>query len=918
MDSQILGRGDELRRVLAILDDEAPGARAIVLSGEAGIGKTTIWREGVRRARDLGLRTLVAQPAESEAELPFAAIGDLLGPVVDASTELPDPQREALDHALQRSYSTEPVSRLAVSRAVAELLGTLAAEGPLVIAVDDLQWLDAPSEHALEFALRRLADTPTRVLVAKRTEQGLPPHLGLDRAPLAEMVADVELEPLPATEVGALLNDRLGLTLPRPRLLELHAACGGNPFYALEIGQMLLQSPGWDDLSTLPVPESLGDLLRRRLDALSSGARDATLLAAASTQPTALLLERAAGGSTGVAEAVRESVLRLDDERVRFSHPLLASVAYGSATPWERRAAHRRLAEAATDPVERGRHLALATEEPDEAVAAELEAAASRADASGAPEAAAALLERAASLTPAGDEEGRRRRRADTVQHHVASGDTARGRAILEQLIAELAPGVERANLLHQLADLGSSFVESISFAEQALEEAGGEPIVSAAAHVQLAICTALTGDLMRSIEHTRAAARCADEAGDDRLVAITTADLCYRLMYLGLPYPEEELARALELERRLDGFPAFQRPSFQFGLILAYTDSPDRARPLIRAELERLEKAGNAGWQIGVLLRLADIELRAGSWSEAARLARRCMSIGINVGIAQERCIGLMVHGLVQAHLGNVDEARDSAGRAFAIAQETSDRTYAARSAGVLGFADLSAGDAEAALHHLAPASAELRRMGVGEVSIHHVVQNEIDALVATGRLADAETTIAYVEEKGRPTRRAWHAAVAARGRALVAAARGDNDSARTALDVALEAHERLQQPFERGRTLVARGQIERRAKHRAAARTSLTEALEVFDGLGAALWSERAAAELARIPGRVRASGDLTETERRVADLVADGLSNKEVAAKLFVSVRAVESNLSKIYAKLDIRSRAELAARLHARDA
>ena len=255
--------------------------------------------------------------------------------------------------------------------------------------------------------------------------------------------------------------------------------------------------------------------------------------------------------------------------------------------------------------------------------------------------------------------------------------------------------------------------------------------------------------------------------------------------------------------------------------MILAYTDSPDEARPLIMAELERLEKAGNAGWQIGVLLRLADVELRAGNWSAAARLAGRCRSIGMNVGILQEQCIGLMVHGLVQAHLGDVDEAREVAGRALAIARETSDKTYATRSAGVLGFAELSAGDPEAALHHLAPASAELRRMGVGEVSIHHVVQNEIDALVAVGRLDEAERTIAYVEEKGRPTQRAWHAAIAGRGRALVAPARGDNDAARAALDVALEAHERLPQPFERARTLLARGQIERRAKHRAAARS-------------------------------------------------------------------------------------------------
>jgi DNA-binding CsgD family transcriptional regulator len=191
--------------------------------------------------------------------------------------------------------------------------------------------------------------------------------------------------------------------------------------------------------------------------------------------------------------------------------------------------------------------------------------------------------------------------------------------------------------------------------------------------------------------------------------------------------------------------------------------------------------------------------------------------------------------------------------------------------------------------------------------------MQNEVEALVAAGRLEDAEATIEYIEEKGRPTGRAWHEAVAARGRALVAAARGDDPNARSWIERALVAHERLPQPFELGRTLLAQATIERRAKRRGSAREAATKALEVFDALGAALWAERAAAELARIPGRGRASGELTETERRVAELVAQGLSNKEVAAALFVSVRAVEANLSKVYAKLGIRSRTQLVRRL-----
>jgi DNA-binding CsgD family transcriptional regulator len=153
----------------------------------------------------------------------------------------------------------------------------------------------------------------------------------------------------------------------------------------------------------------------------------------------------------------------------------------------------------------------------------------------------------------------------------------------------------------------------------------------------------------------------------------------------------------------------------------------------------------------------------------------------------------------------------------------------------------------------------------------------------------------------------------VAARGRALVAAAEGDHDAARAHVERAMLAHERLPQPFERGRTLLAQGTIERRAKRRAAAREALTAALELFDGLGAPLWAERAAAELARVPGRGRASSDLTDTERRVAELVAEGLANKEVAARLFVSVRTVEANLSKVYAKLGVRSRSQLTGRL-----
>ena len=438
MSERIVGRAAELQQVGELIADETAEARALVLTGDAGVGKTTIWEEGVRLAGERGLRVLAARPAEGEAALPFAGLGDLLGPVVDA-IELPRPQRIALERALQRADADEPADRLAVSRAALGLLQGLARDGPLVVAIDDVQWLDTPTEHVLAFALRRLADAPARVLLARRRGAGSPPF-GLQRA------MEVAIDPLRVGELGVLLRDQLELDLPRPRLLELHRACGGNPFYALEIGRALLREPR--PVGPLPVPDSLGELLRLRLETLSAGAREAALLTAASTQPTWTLIERAAGGTGGLADAVDAGVLRVDGDRVRFSHPLHASIAYGSAAPWDRRSAHQRLAEVAPDADERAQQLAVAVEEPDERAASELELAAAAAAGRGAPETAARLAERAAELTPAGHESHRRRRLAVAAEHHIASGDPGRARAILDSLVAALPAGPERARLL--------------------------------------------------------------------------------------------------------------------------------------------------------------------------------------------------------------------------------------------------------------------------------------------------------------------------------------------------------------------------------------------------------------------------------------------------------------------------------------
>jgi DNA-binding CsgD family transcriptional regulator len=901
MRERILGRDAELERVGALLADESPTALALVLTGEAGVGKTTIWKEGVRLAGERGLPVLAARPAETEAALPFAALGDLLGSVVDA-VELPRPQRAALDRALQRGDVDAPADRLAVSRAVLGVLQGLTRDGPVGVAVDDVQWLDTPTEHVLAFALRRLDDVPLRTLIAWRSAGGLPP-LGLRSA------TQVGVKPLAVGELGALLHDRLGLDLPRPRLLEVHRACGGNPLYALEIGRALQQDHR--AAGPLPVPESLGELLRLRLESLSGGARRAVLLTAASTQPTWTLIERAADGTDGLAEAVRAGVLQLDGERVRFPHPLHASVAYGSAAPWERRGAHQRLAEAAQDPAERAQQLSAAVDEPDERVASELEAAAGGAASRGAPETAARLAERAAELTPA-DAQARRRRLTTAAEHHVASGDPGRAREILDALVAAAQPGPERARLLARLADAVDDVTESIHLCERALAEAAGDPALTAEIHTALGTFTWIAGERARSAGHTREAARFAELAGDESLLAISLAEVCHSDVVLSSSFRREEMDRALALEDRVGSFPTYLRPSFQLGVILMYTDELDQARPLLSAELARMEAAGDEAGRAGVLYRLSELELRAGNWGASHQHAREAVELAASSNHEQEQAVVLSALALILAHLGRLDEACERAEVVRALARESGDATIRQRAEATLGFAALSRGDGAEAVAWLTPARVELQAQGIGELSISQVVQNEIEALILLGRLEEADEVIAFVEATPG---RAWHTAVSARGRALLAAARGDHEAARAHVERALLAHERLPQPFERARTLLAQGTIERRAKHRAAARAALTAALELFDGLGAALWAEQAAAELARIPGRGRASSELTETERRVAELVAAGLSNKEVAARLFVSVRAVESNLSKVYAKLGISSRSQLAARLRA---
>jgi predicted ATPase len=480
---ELIGRQEELSRLAGFLANLAAGPRALLLEGEAGIGKTALWQAGLADAQGCGQRTLSCRPAGAEVKLSFAALGDLLaGALQEALPALPGPQRRALEAALLLAEPEgEPPDQRAIGLGLLNVLRTLSLAGPVLVAVDDAHWLDQPSAAALGFALRRLATEPVGVLATVRLAGGEPPSVALDRWLPAERL---RVGPLSLAAVHELLRTRLGASPSRPTLVRLHEAAGGSPFFALELGRALLEQgrePAPDE--PLPVPAGLRALVRARLARLPASERQSLLAVAALSRPTVALAAAAAGrGERGWADlerAARAGVIAYEGDRVGFVHPLFASTVYAEASPSQRRRLHRSLAELVTDGEERARHLALAADGPDLEVAATLDEAAATAHLRGAPGAAAALCEQAQALTP-GDRSGERRRRSmEAASYHLLAGDTSRARVLLEGAVSSVAPGPERARLLQRLGQVHyheDSWATAEELLARALAEAEDNP----------------------------------------------------------------------------------------------------------------------------------------------------------------------------------------------------------------------------------------------------------------------------------------------------------------------------------------------------------------------------------------------------------------------------------------------------------
>jgi DNA-binding CsgD family transcriptional regulator len=902
---EIVGREQELGFLNAFLDRADGGFRAFVLEGEAGIGKSTLWLAGVESARERGLRVLESRPTEAERGFAHAGLGDLLEAVLDeVLPELAAPRRRALEFALALDDPDDAVDPRTLAIAVRNALQAVAAAGTVVVAVDDVQWLDASSAGALAFALRRLRDEDVRVLFARRLGEAMEAP-ELDKTLPADRVERAHVGPLSPGATQRVVQSQLGTTLARPTLLRVHEASGGNPFYALELARALAAHGAvGDPTRPLPVPETLEELVRARLDGLPDATHDALVLAAAHGRASPELLA-AAGVPENALDAARDARIVEVDGVVRFAHPLLASVLYQGLPAGERRHAHRRLAEVVPDQIARARHLALGTERPDAQIAAALEEAAAQASSRGATVSAAELSEHALRLTPPTAHDDRQRRAISAAEAHLAAGEVERAK----QLAAELDPRRAETLLLH--ADLvPGDLNETIALRRQALEAATGRPELQVLIHRRLGLFLRFSEGIEAAEEHTRAAVELAERLDDDALRAGALASLALIRFNAGEPDALRLAEEAYELAVAADDVKSLVEASFCLAHVLAWSREHDRARIV----LERRQRewsahdehaAAQTSWYLSI------VELSAGRWALAEQHALRMRELSsLYARDEEEDPATFFPLALAAAHRGELELAREFAEDGWQLADKQ--RAMLPGLAAVIGLVDAWGGDSSAAAERFASAEQMATTAGWIDPGIRWWRDEYVEALLELGRVDEALEVLAALEAVATRLQRAWALAHVTRCRGLVAATRGEVDEAASLLEQAAAQHEAAGDQFSRARALLALGVVRRRQRQKRAAREAIEAALAGFEALGAEGWAERARVEVGRISGRRRDEG-LTPAERRVAALVAEGRTNREVAAALFLGERTVESHLTQVYAKLGVRSRTELARKL-----
>lgn len=903
---ELLGREQErsdIDRTLAMARGGTSATLALV--GEPGIGKTALLEYAAQQAQ--GMRVLRARGVESEAQIPFASLLELLRPALAQLGQIPEPQAAALEGALALRPGMAQ-ERFAVGAATLSLLAAHAEQGPAAVLIDDAQWIDESSAQALLFAVRRLVADPIAVLIAVREDE-----------PSALDGAD-----LPQRRIGGLTRADTALLLPdvAPEVAErLHGATAGNPLALLELAAAA------DDLALAPegaplvVSAGISRAFLRRVDTLDDAGRRALVLAATSDSGDLALLERAAAqldiDLAALGGAERAGLVRLGAGEVDFRHPLARSAIYAQAAAGERRDAHRALAAVLPDRDgdRRAWHLAAAAAGTDDVASAALEQTGARGRDRSAYATAGAAFDRAGRLSA--DGERRARLLCEAAEMQWLAGAADRAVALLDDAracTAEPAQLVAIDRLDGHIATQRGPVMRGHAILSVAAERAEPEQAVAMLAEATSACFYAGNPAEMLAVAERARARLPAGASPRARFLAaiasgmagIVGGDAAAGAAAIGeataLAKGSAELRDDLEL-----------LPWLALGPIVLRQAGPERA--LLEDALRTARARAAVGTLPAVLNLLARDQATTDRWAIAEASYREAIDLARESGQRCELVFGLAGLAWLHARRGREQECRACAADALRLCEELGTRLHEIWATAALGELELGLGHAALAAERFERQRQLLGELGITDVDLSPAAEL-VDAYIRLGRRDDAEVAAAELtaaaDAKGQP----WSLARALRCQGQLA---GDAELA-SRFERALAHHARTPDVFEAARTQLAYGERLRRARRRVLAREQLRAALETFERLDARPWADRARTELAATGERLRrhdpaTRDELTPQELQIALLLTSGRTTREAAAALFLSPKTIEYHLRHVYGKLGIHSREELAHELAA---
>jgi DNA-binding CsgD family transcriptional regulator len=903
---ELIGRKLELARIDALLESSLLGRiDRLALVGEAGIGKSILLEHTAARAT--GMTIVSATGVQSETDLAFSGLLELLRPLLGEFVQLVEAQKATLRGAL----GLEPPhqgARFAVGTAVLSLLAAAAETRPLLVLLDDVQWLDKPSQQALAFAIRRLGADRVAVLAAAR-----PRGLGA----LEEARFEVHLlAGLDDAEAMSLVRLSLGRE-PAPDVArQILETAGGNPLGLVELPKLLSEA---QLTGRAPLPETLptGDAIERsfasEIESLPPAARLALLAAAAlsshNVDELAPALSALGLNAGELAPAETAGLLTVQANRLSFRHPLVRSAVLSRAPHPELRRVHAALAGQMPAGERRARHLAAATYEPDESVALELELAARGVLDRRGPAAAISLLLRAAELSAGPDE--RARRLVAGAEAAWLGGLTSEAAELAKQAQALSRDVVTRADALHLLGQIAHQTAPPRVAQVHLLAAAGLVENIDAHRTVRI-LTDAFTSFLYAgappaALAMARRIERALPETSD--LVDAFFASHCLGVGLIANGHTdagEPHVRRALDLIQKVDWLRSDPRHMSMTAMDAAWVNDLALAEELSEKAIA-IARADGLLTALPALLKFsAWAAFDTGRWQAAYATAGEAVRLAEETGQTAQRCSCLGILLAVDALTGRAEAAYRHGAAAMALADELELPWHRAGFARSLGLLELGLGHNARAVQHLRAAQDLLDAGGFRNES---AAPDLIEALVrsqgrqAVGDLVDKLAELASTNTSLDP---AVH-----RCRGLVA----DDDAFADFFQMAIGAPQ--DEPFSLARTHLCFGERLRRVGLRREARAQLEAALRVFLQLGAEPWAARAEAELVASGRKLRPRGpegwtDLTPQEIQVGIQVARGLSNREIAQTLFLSPKTIESHLTRIYRKLGMHARAELAAR------